>query len=133
MNVRRATPDDLEVIWEFWEELEMFDPYFMCAPGRHHPNHSQIEAWLRGDRAVAIVEDDGKVVLTDVFDMKTGQTYLTTTSREKFSVAVPLVFKQEHEWTGQGPWGHCGFVPMVELYVGTGLFKDEGMILRWIE
>jgi hypothetical protein len=129
MQVRLATQDDEEAIWQFWEELELFDPYWACAPGRHHPNRSQLEAWLRGDFAIALCDDNG-IVMTEVFNPRTARSHVTNVQRERFADAVPAVFSWVKERVGCSPWGACVSPEMTENFLSIG-FTQTGRILRW--
>lgn len=71
-------------------------------------------------------------MLTDIFDLDTAMSYITTVNRADFAVAVPIAFRFEHEETGLPAWGVCGFVPHVKLYVDTGVFEDRDGKLHWI-
>jgi hypothetical protein len=125
ITVRLATPDDVDAIYAFWETLDEAPRPFKCAPGRHHASRERLGQWLTGERSIALVEDDGEIVLADVFNLETAESDWTSTSRERFAEVVPVVFRWEKEQTGQNAWGYCGFVPVVAMYVAAG-WRDRG-------
>jgi hypothetical protein len=90
-----------------------------------------LDEWLDGQWSVAVVEDEGRIILTDSFDIETGKSHLTNVSMEHFDTAVPLVFAWEKELTKIPAWGFCGFVPSVERYCSVGWRERDDGSIEW--
>jgi hypothetical protein len=127
MQVRLATKEDADAIWEFWQNQK--DP-FRCAPLRRPIDRDELDRWLDGAWSVALVEDEG-IILSESFSIETGESHLTNVSMENFHRALPVVLQWEFELTGIRSWGRCGFVPTAELYYGLGYVEAGDGILRW--
>jgi hypothetical protein len=135
VHVRLATKDDFDAIHDFWWRLENTEGEFKCAGPRRLPGNHTLWAWLTGDqrldkqeRRVAVVEEDGEIVLTEVFDVKTAQSYFTHTSNARFHEAVPLMFAHTTEWCGTPAWGNCHYPPSEILFKEIGCTVEDGVI-----
>jgi hypothetical protein len=129
VNVRLATKDDADAIWEFWQNQK--DP-FRCAPLRKPIGRDELDRWLDGAWSVALVEDEGRIILTESFSIETGESHLTNVSMENFYRAIPVALAWEKELTGIPSWGRCGYVPVAELYYTVGYVEAGDGVLRWV-
>ena len=118
--IRLATKDDAERIFAFW-----LNASFHCSPGRVHATRLDLDSWLDGSRSIALCEENGEIVCTEVFDPVTAQSHWTNVRTEDFTRVYPEVCRQVSEWCAKPLWGYCGYVPAVKLHLEIG-WRERG-------
>ena len=128
VTVRRASEADIAAITTFWEDLDSSDREFNCL--RKIPSEEILLGYVKEPRAIAIAEDEG-IVAVDLFNLSTGYVWITAVLRERFDEVMPLVLRQEQEWTGVAPWGPVDTVAMLKRYLAIGCVEDSDGNVRW--
>lgn len=128
MDVRLATPDDLDAIVDFIEAHHASDPTFNCWSRK--PERTHLE-WLMREWKIALCEDGGIIGL-DVFN-ESGETNITVVSRDNFSEVVPALARFEQSVTGKVPFGPVSSVPLLQLFLSVGFREDEDTgLIHWV-
>jgi hypothetical protein len=127
VEIRLATKDDAKAIFAFWAHLAEQDDKFQCSPGRMHATSLDLKQWLSedSDRSIAIAEEDGEIVCTEVFIPSTAQSVWTNVAPDKFETVYPLICRDASGRCSKNIWGYCGFVPSVKLHCAIG-WRDVG-------
>jgi hypothetical protein len=128
MDVRLATPDDLDAIVDFIESQHANDPTFNCWSRK--PERVHIEFWIR-ESTIALAENNGILGL-DLFE-DTGLSNITVVSRDNFSEVVPALARFEQSVTGKVPFGPVSSVPLLQLFLSVGFREDEDTgLIHWV-
>ena len=133
--VRQAEPADADAIFAFWTSLDEADRSFQCSPGHLHPRRDQLDEWLEpgSDKSIAVAEQDGVIVCTEIFIPSTAQSFWTNVIPEKFATVYPAVCRQASAWSGKGIWGWSGIAASAAMHVAIGWEEDpETGMLAWV-